>query len=149
MRRRATGSSRRLAFFREHGVAPERLVIGHCGDSEDLDYLRELMDAGASIGMDRFGMEHVLPDDVRVATVLTLLREGYADRMVLSHDAAYFSRVTPPSWRAANVPHWNLENISRRILPRLRDGGATDDHVHQLMVLNPARLLTPSNPAET
>ena len=41
---------------------------------EDLDYLRELMDAGATIGMDRFGMEHVLPDDARVATVLTLLR---------------------------------------------------------------------------
>ena len=52
-----------LAFFVERGVAPERLVIGHCGDSEDLDYLRELMDAGATIGMDRFGMEHVLPDD--------------------------------------------------------------------------------------
>ena len=67
--------------------------------------------------------------------------------MVLSHDAAYFSRVTPPSWRAANVPHWHLENISRRILPRLRAGGATDEQVHQLMVLNPARLLTPSNPA--
>ena len=44
-------------------MAAERLVIGHCGDSEDLDYLRELMDAGATIGMDRFGMEHVLPDD--------------------------------------------------------------------------------------
>ena len=56
-----------LAFFREHGVDPESLVIGHCGDSEDLDYLRELMDAGATIGMDRFGMEHVLPDEIRVA----------------------------------------------------------------------------------
>ena len=52
-----------LAFFTARGVAPERLIIGHCGDSEDLDYLRELMDAGATIGMDRFGMEHVLPDD--------------------------------------------------------------------------------------
>ncbi len=137
-----------LSFFVEHGVAPDRLVIGHCGDSQDLDYLRELMDAGATIGMDRFGMEHVLPDDARLATVLTLLEGGYADRMVLSQDAAFFSRVTPPSWRAAHVPHWTMENISRRILPRLLEQGATDDQIHQLMVLNPARILTPSMPSE-
>ena len=95
-----------LRFFLERGVAPDRLVIGHCGDSQDLDYLRELMDAGATIGMDRFGMEHVLADDARLSTVLTLLQGGYADRMVLSQDAAFFSRVTPPSWRAAHAPHW-------------------------------------------
>ena len=65
-----------LAFLTERGVAADRLVIGHCGDSEDLDYLRELMDAGATIGMDRFGMEHVLPDAARTATVLALLARG-------------------------------------------------------------------------
>ena len=123
-------------------------MIGHCGDSEDLDYLRELMDAGATIGMDRFGMEHVLSDDARTATVLTLLAEGYADRMVLSHDAAFFSRVTPPSWRAAHAPHWNMENLPRRILPALLDGGASREQVHQLMVVNPARVLVPSRPVE-
>lgn len=132
-----------LAFFRERGVAPERLIIGHSGDSQDLDYLRELMDAGATIGMDRFGMEHVLPDEARVATVLALLREGYADRMVLSHDAAFFSRVTPPSWRARHAPNWHMENISRRVVPRLLSAGATEDDIHQLLVVNPARLLTP------
>ncbi len=132
-----------LAFFTAHGVAPDRLIIGHCGDSEDLTYLRELMDAGVTIGMDRFGMEHVLPDDRRVRTVLELLRLGYAEKVVLSHDAAFFSRVTPPSWRALHAPNWHMENIPRRIVPQLLAAGAADDDIHQMLVLNPARLLSP------
>ncbi len=129
-------------FLRDRGVPLDRVVIGHSGDSEDLDYLRELMDNGSTIGMDRFGMEHVLDDERRVRTVVRLVELGYADRMVLSHDAAYFSRVTPPSWRAVHAPHWTLENISRRILPMLSARGVTDAQLHQMMVLNPARLLT-------
>jgi phosphotriesterase-related protein len=137
-----------LAFLRERGVPPERVVIGHSGDTDDLDHLRELMDEGATIGMDRFGMEHVLPDDRRVATVLALLRLGYADRMVLSHDAACFSRMTPPSWRAVHAPHWHYENVPRRVLPMLRSGGATEADIHQMLVANPARLLAPAEPLD-
>jgi phosphotriesterase-related protein len=137
------GGREQQSFFRRHGVPMESLVIGHCGDSEDLEYLCELMDNGSTIGMDRFGMEHVLPDERRVATVLELVRRGYAERMVLSHDAAFFSRVTPPSWRARHAPNWQLENLSRRILPLLAAGGVTETELHQLTVLNPARVLTP------
>jgi phosphotriesterase-related protein len=133
-----------LKFFGECGVEPDRLIIGHCGDSEDLGYLRELMDAGANIGMDRFGMEHVLPDEARVGTVLALLRLGYTEKMVLSHDAAFYSRVTPPSWRADHAPNWHMENLPRQIVPRLLAGGATESDIHQMLVVNPARLLAPA-----
>ena len=128
-------------FLTEHGVLPERVIIGHSGDSEDLDYLRSLMDNGSTIGMDRFGMEHVLPDDRRVRTVLALLELGYADRMVLSHDAAFYSHVTSPSWRSAAAPRWRMDTISRHILPLLRGAGVSDDEVDQMLVRNPRRLL--------
>jgi len=132
-------------FLRRRRVPLDRVVIGHSGDTEDLDYLRRLMDNGSFVGMDRFGMEHVLPDERRASTVLELLRLGYGDRMLLSQDAAFFSRVTPPSWRRRNAPHWNHENVPRRILPMLRAGGASESQLEQLMVANPRRLLEPSS----
>ena len=97
------------------------------------------MDSGATIGMDRFGMEHVLPDAQRAGTVLALLSLGYADR-ILSHDAAVFSHVTPPFRRASKAPNWHMENISRRILPMLRDGGASEHDLEQMLVTNPTLL---------
>lgn len=131
------------AFLSAHGVALDRVVIGHSGDSEDLDYLRELMDNGSTIGMDRFGMEQVLDDDRRVRTVLALLEGGYAERMVLSHDAAVYSHVTPPSWRAKSAPNWHMENLSRQVLPRLRQAGVAPAELDQMLVDNPRRLLEP------
>ena len=132
-----------LELLVQHGVDPSRVVLGHSGDSEEVEELRTLMDTGATLGMDRFGMEHVLTDDRRVRTVLALLRLGYADRMVLSQDAAFYSRVTPPSWRRVHTPHWHLENLPRRVLPMLQAGGATEKDLHQMLVTNPARLLAP------
>jgi phosphotriesterase-related protein len=132
---------RQQALMRERGVPPERVIIGHSGDTNDLEYLMELMDNGSTIGMDRFGMEHVLPDPARVKTVLALLRRGYADRMVLSHDAAFFSHVTPPSWRAREAPNWHMENLPRRVIPMLREGGASEADLEQMLVRNPRRLL--------
>lgn len=128
------------AFLGKRGVPPELIVIGHSGDTEDLEYLRELMENGSTIGMDRFGMEHVLSDARRIQTVVALV-ERYADRMVLSHDAAFYSHVTPPSWRADRAPRWRMDTISRHILPALREAGVSNDQIDQMLVGNPRRLL--------
>lgn len=128
-------------FLIDRGVAAERIIVGHSGDSEDLGYLRQLMDNGSTIGMDRFGMEHVLSDERRVRTVATLVELGYADRMVLSHDAAFYSHVTPPAWRATSAPHWRMDTIPKRVIPMLGDAGVSSDMIDQMMVINPQRLL--------
>ena len=102
------------------------------------------MDNGSTIGMDRFGMEQVLSDDRRVRTLARLLADGYGDRMVLSHDAAFYSHVTPPSWRAREAPRWRMDTIPRHVLPALRAAGVSDAEIDQLMITNPRRLLEPS-----
>lgn len=124
------------------GVPLDRVVIGHSGDSTDLSYLRGLADRGSFLGFDRFGMEHVARDEDRVRMLRQLLDAGYADRIVLSHDAAVFSRVTPPSWRAAHVPSWHMSHLFDAVLPQLRASGVDDATLHQLMVVNPRRVLT-------
>lgn len=124
------------------GVGLDRVVIGHSGDSLDLGYLRGLADRGSFLGFDRFGMAHLGADEDRMRMLLQLLDAGYADRIVLSHDAAVFSRITPPSWRAAHAPSWTMSHLSENILPRLRAAGLDAATEHQLMVANPRRVLT-------
>ena len=80
-------------IFTEEGVDLSRVVIGHCGDTTDIDYLEELIGNGSYIGMDRFGIDAFLPTEHRVNTVATMCERGHADKMVLSHDAAVLHRL--------------------------------------------------------
>lgn len=129
-------------FFEAQGVPLEHVVIGHCGDSTDINYLRELMDNGSTVGLDRFGMEQVLHDDQRIETLVKLCELGYAEKLTISHDAGIFSVNTPPSWRAKTAPNWHHANISDRILPEIRKRGVSEETIHQIMVTNAARVLT-------
>src|SRR5205085_339540 len=69
---------RQVEIFLEEGVAPEKIQIAHTGDTDDLDYIEKLLDAGVFIGMDRYGLEIFLPMEKRNATVTELLKRGHA-----------------------------------------------------------------------
>ena len=56
-------------IFTEEGVDLTRVVIGHSGDTDDLDYLQALLDNGSYLGMDRFGLDSRLSFDRRVKTI--------------------------------------------------------------------------------
>ena len=76
-----------VRIFLEEGVAPDRIMIAHTGDTDDLDHIEELLALGVFIGMDRYGTAIFLPDEARNAVVAELCRRGHAERMVLSQDA--------------------------------------------------------------
>lgn len=124
-------------ILRSEGTDLSRVVIGHVGDSSDLNYHRALMDDGMSIGLDRFGLG--LSTEERVAAIIQLCSEGYADRMVLSHDAACHSEWIDQG--APGMEQWNFLHVPRDVIPMLRDHGIPETDISQLTVDNPRRLL--------
>jgi phosphotriesterase-related protein len=146
----AAAQSGRLAlnFYRDHGVDLSKVVIGHAGDSNDLDYLKWIMDQGATIGCDRFGLDVFNPTAERVRTVASLCAEGYADRIVISHDAScyidFFSGEQSQQQLRAAVPNWNYQHIPRDVLPALREAGVTEKQITTMLVDNPRRYFAPA-----
>jgi phosphotriesterase-related protein len=128
--------------LREEGVDLTRVVIGHSGDSTDLDYLTALMDAGSYAGMDRFGLDALLPFEARVETVAELCRRGYAQRIVLSHDAACHIDWFAPGARELHHPRWHFGHIHDEVLPALRERGVTDAQIATMLIANPRDYFT-------
>ncbi len=137
-----------LEMYAKEGVDLTKVVVGHAGDTNDLDYLKWIMDQGATIGCDRFGLDLFNPTADRVATIATLCEQGYADRIVLSHDAAcyidFFSGEAGQQALAQVVPNWHFQHISADVLPALRERGVTDEQVATMMVDNPRRYFSPA-----
>ena len=136
-----------VRIFREEGVDLSKVVIGHAGDSNDLDYLTELADAGVVLGMDRFGLDLYNPTAERVKTIAALAARGYASSMVLAHDANcfidYFG-AAHDQVRAAVLPSWHYEHISDDVLPALLASGVTQEQIDTMMVENPVGYFTPA-----
>jgi len=126
--------------FTEEGVDLSRVIIGHSGDTTDLDYLEALMDNGSYIGMDRFGIDTILPFQDRVDTVARLCQRGRAGKMVLSHDAACFNDWLPEATVPVALPRWNFLHIHRDVIPALKERGVSGDQIKTMLVDNPRRI---------
>jgi phosphotriesterase-related protein len=126
--------------FESEGVDLSRAIIGHSGDSDDLDYLTTLIKRGSYIGMDRFGLDQFLPQEKRVATIARLCEMGHADKMVLSHDASCYFDWAPEQLIPSVVPNWHFNYIPDTVIPDLKVAGVTDDQVLAMTVENPRRI---------
>jgi phosphotriesterase-related protein len=131
--------------FREEGVDLTRVVIGHSGDSTDVAYLEELITNGSYLGMDRFGIDVILPFEDRVNTVARLCERGHAGKMVLSHDAACFNDWLPERDLPAVLPNWHFLHIHNDVIPALKKRGVTDDQIRTMLVDNPRAIFARQN----
>ena len=127
-------------IFEQEGVDLSRVIIGHSGDTTDVDYLERLVARGSYIGMDRFGIDVLLPFEERVNTVARMCERGHADKMVLSHDAACFNDWLPEAALPVVTPNWNYLHIHNDVIPALKERGVTDEQLHLMLVENPRKI---------
>jgi phosphotriesterase-related protein len=116
------------------------VVIGHSGDTTNIEYLEDLIANGSYLGMDRFGIDVILSFEDRVKTVAKLCERGHADKMVLSHDAACFNDWLPERDLPAVLPNWNFLHIHNDVIPALKKQGVTDQQIETMLVHNPRKI---------
>jgi phosphotriesterase-related protein len=122
-----------LDLLEDVGVDPKKVVIGHVGNLVDpnVEIQRAICRRGAFIGFDRQGG----PGDAQqVPMVMKLLEAGYADNLMIASDLANIAQTKkgggPGYARALTV-----------FVPKLKEAGASDEVLRQIMNDNPRRFL--------
>ncbi len=125
--------------LKEEGVDLTKVIIGHSGDTNDLDYLCQVADAGSMLGMDRFGLEMFNPTGDRINTIIELVKRGYVESITLAHDANCYIDYFSPEHKHQAAPDWHFNHISEDVVPALLKGGLTDADIETILVANPRR----------
>ena len=133
-----------VRILQEEGVDLNRVYIGHSNDDTNIEYLLGLLEQGVWLGLDRYpgGRTPGTPNwEQRTEVAKQLIDAGYAHRIMLSHDSSV-PRTMPTPESQEDRRQFNPDGylfITRRVLPRLRELGASEADVQQIMVENPRR----------
>jgi predicted metal-dependent phosphotriesterase family hydrolase len=145
------------AIFLEEGVDMRRVVIGHSDLNATPTYHEGIVRRGATVGFDTIGKQrfdysrpetaglhryefekeqYFISDQVRLETLLELVRRGYAGQIVLSSD---IGELDPnPTTHAA----WGYSYLLGKFLPLARERGLAEDDQRRMLVEAPRRILS-------
>jgi phosphotriesterase-related protein len=128
-----------MDFFLSLGANPQNIIIGHQNNSTDLDYfLGQLNRPGFYLGFDRTGFSDPKAEDC----IIELVKRGYANRIVLSHDYVATWLGRPFKWikERDTEKYYYPTYIHKQFIPRMKAAGVTDEQIHTMMLENPRRL---------
>lgn len=138
-------------ILREEGVDLGSVVIGHCNQNPDLNYLQELMDNGSYIGFDRLGIEAgraplyagVPSRAEQLDNLAALIAKGYSSRIVLSHDNWCFMDLHPSDFISAQRgPEFPYGHIAEAVVPGLLERGVSATSIDQMLIGNPRTIFS-------
>jgi phosphotriesterase-related protein len=125
-----------IDLLAETGIDPDRIVVSHLGDRDDVTHVLEIAKRGVYMSVDNIGYlgDGYPSDEVRLRNVLALLEAGYGDRVVLGTDIGTRSALATYGGRGYS---WLIE----RFVPMMRDAGVSDADITRLTESNCAAAL--------
>lgn len=138
------------SIFEAEGVSPAMVCLGHCDDTDDMDYLAGLARRGYTVGMDHmtWGIQAsgtpstgALSWRQRADCIKKLIDAGFSKRIFLSHDWYYGISMAATGFMEAKEksnPDGILFN-SRNTIPYLKQHGITEHEIRMITVENPKR----------
>lgn len=120
-----------VKLLRSLGVNPQKIVIGHMSSNHSLKEQRRILDTGVFIGYDQFGIESIknIPkDDEKIKNILQLLKEGYGNQIVISHDTLYVRSEEKKNGQM-RLPNY----IFQKIIPELKKNGIDESCIEAMM----------------
>lgn len=137
-------------IFEDEGVDLNRVIIGHLGDLDDVDYIESIAKRGSYIGLDRFSIDTIMPLSVRTDVLKELCDRGYKDQIIVSHDCMCFMdgrdslNIFGDTWENfMKERHDDMEYkytyVFDKIWPMLRQKGMGDDDFDQFLIQTPRK----------
>lgn len=121
-------------YLTEHGVDPDKVVIGHVDLAGNLQLILDVLSYGVNVGFDTVGKNNYLPDEKRVEMIVELEKRGLTDHVVLSEDITRKSQLKA----FGGIGYTYLFD---EFLPMLRQAGIKESTIDQMLTKNPDRIL--------
>lgn len=123
-----------LDLLTSEGADPARIAVGHCDTVTAPGYAEQIARRGAYVGVDTINTDHPREVDHRVRMVLDLVRAGYIDNILLSHDVCLLSQLRAHGGGGYGFVHTGFRE-------RLLAAGLDAGEFEHITTANPARLL--------
>ncbi|MFC1858493.1 phosphotriesterase [Thermodesulfobacteriota bacterium] len=128
------------------GADAKRIQIGHMSDNIDIDYQLNTFEQGVYVSWDRMGLQGLAGcpmDEERYPVMIDLIKKGYANRLMISHDfvANWLGRpLIFPDEALPLIANWHPSHLFNNIIPTLKNGGVTDEQIKTIIEDNPRRI---------
>jgi len=134
--------------FHDFGGDVRHTAVSHISNRHGLDInlTIELAKTGCYIEYDSFGnypTPLMLPEKTfcalsdwqRIECIKELIREGFLEKLLISHDVFHKTDLR-------KYGGYGYDHIHKTVIPMMKMNGLTDDMIHAMLVENPSRFLT-------
>lgn len=121
-------------FLISHGIAPEKIVIGHIEFYMSNDSLKKLLNMGIYIGLDMIGKKSGWGDEYRADTIRKIKDWGLLDRVLLSMDICRREDLK-------SAGGYGYAYLFESFIPMLEKRGITRQDIELMLKKNPEKLL--------